>query len=128
MRNGRVIWPAKHRISDLVNEHRLYVRNWTLQDTCQALQEDYTAEDVESCPSFEYCVYTVASRPVAIALAELGGVFAPPSISVYVKPSFRRRGVGSRLIRSLKRKLAVSHFNYGDGVVGSDRFFSQLLG
>lgn len=101
-----------HRGADIALKNRLYVSGWSL-----------------SCDLKRYRRDPIGYRHVKIVLAydgeiPVGVVAAEPNgtVQVFVRKSYRRRGIASGMIRSHGIKVVYC----GDGIDGSYKFWDKV--
>lgn len=100
----------------MARKHRLYVPGWVMRTIYSDWME---------CPDMimandRLAVMYHDSRPIGAATFTIQGTEA----MVYVKPDYRRRGIGTKLIQSATSH--VSRYDYGHGIRGSDQFWPTI--
>lgn len=90
----------------IIRKNHLYVDGWWMQTRLDFPD----AIDV-------IAIYYVDSKPVGCGLRLK--YHASTNVMVYVKPKFRNKGIGTKLVSKLKRKPVRSAL----GIIGSDIFW-----
>lgn len=99
----------REKLKQIVIGNRLYVRGWTLR------------EDVENGWYSKACVAWDGRKPVGVCLLKENG-----ALGTYVRPSHRRKKIGTRLIKAITKRRRKPVFGLEGLRKVSEKFYSSL--
>ena len=102
---------------ELALQHKLYVKGWVLQYSLIGIKNN-----PENRKGAAIAMAYEGDIPVGIAIVHFR------SIASFVKPKYRRKGIGTELVNLLKKNMKSSDFNNleaGLGIPGSNEFWQQ---
>lgn len=100
----------------LLKEHGLYQsRDWMMI-------EFYEHPNVVECLS--WAVDLEIGQPIGAGVLISG---YSTDVSCYILPSYRRRGIGTQLVKRAYKRKPHCRRNCGQGIRGSDKFFEQVF-
>ena len=98
---------------------RLYVNGWSLQPKLDDIA--YWGYDCEVL-----VVAYLGDEPVGVCLLMKSPVCEGPFSMMFVRPRFRRHGIGTRMLKRVLGKQ--TYFRYGKGTTRTEGFFKQFSG
>lgn len=101
--------------ADLALKNRLYVSGWELSSSLKHARS--------SPDAYMVLIEWRDDIPVGVILYTKGNRV----IQFFVKKSYRRQGIGTKLFAKLKEILPPTDFRYDLGIDGSRKFFSSIL-
>lgn len=98
--------------ADIALKNRLYVSGWLLSRTLKHIRK------------YNYCNSIILAYehgiPVGVALRNAHN----SPIQVFVKKSYRHKGIGTKLVKSLQKELGIVQAAYG--IAGSGEFYKKV--
>lgn len=108
--------------ASLALKYRLFVNGWSLVHNLHWFKKHGASLKKQ----YEHCQLLIAfdgTEPIGILLCD-----SVCSVSVFIRKSFRKQGIGSQLIDALRAELSVKaqkELNAGYGVQGSLTFWAK---
>jgi len=108
---------SNHKIDEgrkICKKHRLYVPAWSFSLWLSEYYEEYLK-----------AIYIIfdGEKPIGSCLL-LNSIF-DVNIGIFIKPKYRNRGFGKRLIRFVARNNKSQKLQYDIGIKGSSEFFMK---
>lgn len=102
---------------NVCSANKLFVEGWSFQ-------EWLAIEDIKSI-----FIAMAANIPCGciIMLNKQSGSSWYPNFGIYVKPEYRLKGIGSRLMKRMIKKYPDHILVNGNGIIGSSTFFSKTM-
>lgn len=105
------------RACELALQNKLYVKGWVLKYSLVGIRDN-----PENRKGAAIAMAYEGDTPIGLAVAHFR------SIASFVKPKYRRKGIGSELVKVLQKNMKETDFNNleaGLGIEGSHEFWQQ---
>jgi len=101
------------RMIRVIRENHLYVRGWLMSDWMH---------NPEHILLIIVCKYN--NKPVAVGMLHEKGWAGCPNVGIFVKPAYRNKGIGTKIINKIANAGLPLKVAYGN--VASQSFYSRL--